>query len=341
MSGVKHSNGHKVEDFLPEPTPPLPGSGLDPATLPFDIEKVAEAVRPLRSSVPAECHSAATLGTEREGNAVLISDDGLLLTIGYLIVEATDVVIGGPDGKKIHAQPVGYDHDTGFGLVRALEVPDIEAIPIAKSTDGILPESRAIVCAHGGVSRALDAQVVDRRLFAGSWEYMIDSAIFTAPLHPSWSGAALVDADTGALAGIGSLFVQGPAGDNDEEQQGNMFVPIDLLAPIYESLVTTGRRSDAPRPWLGMHTTEALGHLIVASVFDGGPADKAGILPGDIIEGIEDEAVDTLEDLYRRLWAAGEAGVSIKLDVIRDGTGMDIFVRSGNRREFYRQPQRH
>jgi S1-C subfamily serine protease len=340
MAGVKHSNGHRLEGILPLAQPPSPGPHPTEEDVGFDLEAALAAVRPLRSTVPPDCHSAATLGTEREGSAVLIDKSGLLLTIGYLIVEATDVVIGGPDGKPMAAQAAGYDHETGFGLVRTVEPFDLEPLKIAPSVDHIERDTPVVVAAHGGAEQSLLGQVADRRVFAGSWEYMLDSAIFTYPLHPHWSGGALIDQSNGSLVGIGSLFVQGVGGSGGDEQ-GNMFVPIDLLAPIYSDLVQMGRYSRPPRPWLGMHATEALDSLVVAGVFDGGPADTAGIRPGDLLEMIEDETVTTLEALYRRMWSVGDAGADVKLSIIRGSRGMDIFVRSADRRDFYKIPRRH
>ena len=340
INGVKHSNGHKIEGVIPSNEPTIPGSTIEASKVKFDLEAVLSAVRPLRSVVPADAHSAATLGTEREGNAVLIDESGLFLTIGYLVVEATDVFIGGSDGTTINAHPVGYDHETGFGLIRSVEMPAFPPIKVGDDSNKLVKGSRAIVASNGGTRSALDAHVVDRRLFTGSWEYMVESAIFTAPLHPSWSGAALIDPENGSLCGIGSLFIQGPSGEN-EDQQGNMFVPIELLSPIIDDLLKIGRRAGPARPWLGMHASEALGHLVVGSIFERGPAANAGVQPGDVLEQVEDKPVESLEEFYRELWSAGEAGTSIKLGIIRGSASMDIFVRSGDRREYYKQPRRH
>ena len=340
MTGVKRSNGHRLEGVLPIAEPPMSGPCPTEDDVGFDLDVVLAAVRPLRSSVPADCHSAATLGMEREGSAILIDRSGLLLTIGYLIVEATDVTIGGPDGEPIAAQAAGYDHETGFGLVRTVEPFDLEPLAIAPNLDWLVRDSQVVVAAHGGTGRSLLGNVADRREFAGSWEYMLDSAIFTYPLHPNWSGGALINPTDGTLVGIGSLFVQGVGGSGGEEQ-GNMFVPIDLLAPIYDDLVQIGRSSQAARPWLGMHTTEALGHLVVAGVFDGGPADSAGIRPGDLIDRVEDEEVETLPQMYHRIWGVGRAGADVKIGVVRGSRGLDVFIRTADRRDFYKLPRRH
>jgi S1-C subfamily serine protease len=340
MSGVKKANGHRLDGILPIAEPPMPGPHPTNDDVGFDVDAVLAAVRPLRSSVPPDCHSAATLGTEREGSAVLIDESGLLLTIGYLIVEASDVLIGGADARPMVAQAVGYDHETGFGLVRTVEPLDVQPLQMARTLDRVARDTPVVVASHGGATQSLLAKVADRRVFAGSWEYMLESAIFTCPLHPHWSGGALIDCTDGTLLGIGSLFVQGVGGAGGEVQ-GNMFVPIDTLAPIYDDLVKVGRSTKTPRPWLGMHTTEALGHLVVAGTFDGGPAESAGIRVGDLIDRVEDTKVDTLEDMYRKMWSVGGAGADVKFSVIRGSRGLDIFVRSGDRRDFYMTPRRH
>jgi S1-C subfamily serine protease len=318
----------------------MPGPQPTDDDVAFDLEVGLAAVRSLRSKIPADAHSARNLGTEREGNAVLIDADGTLVTIGYLITEATDIAIGGPDGEEVPAQVVGYDHRTGFGLVRTVEPLDLTPLPIASNVDNILADDQIVIAASGGIPSAILGQVVDRREFAGSWEYLVNSAIFTSPLHPRWSGGALIDPRSGSLVGIGSLFVQDPGG-NSSESQGNMFVPIDLLPPIYQELVDTGRAQKNAKPWLGMQTTEALGHLVVSGVHDGGPADKADVQVGDIIEEIETQSVENLPDMYRKIWAAGGAGADVSICVVRGSRQIDIVIRSGDRHDYLKVPRRH
>ncbi len=341
MSGIEHANGHRANGLMSllQPTP-LSGTRPRPEDYPFDLRAVLSAVRPLRSLVPPEAYSAASLGTEREGNAILIDEDGLLLTIGYLIVEATDVLVSDDKGHPIPAQVVGYDHDTGFGLLRAVSDLGIAPLELASSASTLREGDNAVVAAQGGVDQALAAIVASRREFAGSWEYLLDRAIFTQPLHPNWSGAALLGAKDGRLLGVGSLFVQ-EAAEGHSPVPGNMFVPIDLLTPILDDLITMGRRNAPPRPWLGMHTTEALGHLLVAGVRDGGPAERAGIEPGDLIRAVEGEEIESLAEMYRTIWAAGSAGAAIRLSVQRAAEAIELVVRSGDRRDHYKMPRRH
>ncbi len=341
MSGIDHANGHRADGLMSmlQPTP-LQGPRPKPEDYPFDLRTVLSAVRPLQSAVPPDAYSASTLGTEREGNAILIDEDGLLLTIGYLIVEAADVLVSDDTGTPIPAQVVGYDHDTGFGLLRAVSTLGIEPIELASSAASLREGDKAIVASQGGLEQALEAHVASRREFAGSWEYLLDEAIFTMPLHPCWSGAALLGVEDGRLLGVGSLFVQ-EAAEGRTPVPGNMFVPIDLLTPILDDLITHGRRNAPPRPWLGMHTTEALGHLLVAGVRDGGPAERAGIEPGDLVHAVEGETVETLAEMYRTMWSAGSAGASIRLSVQRDAEAMEIVVRSGDRRDHYKMQRSH
>ena len=340
MTEVTRANGHRLDGILPLGEPPMPGPQPTDDDVAFDLEVGLSAVRSLRSKIPADAHSARNLGTEREGNAVLIDTDGTLVTIGYLITEATDIEIGGPNGDEVPAQVVGYDHRTGFGLVRTVKPLDLTPLPIASNVDNILTDDQVVVAASGGIPSAILGHVVDRREFAGSWEYLLDYAIFTAPLHPRWSGGALIDPRSGSLVGIGSLFVQDPGG-NSSESQGNMFVPIDLLPPIYQELVDTGRAQKNAKPWLGMQTTEALGHLVISGVHDGGPADQADLQVGDIIEEIESQAVESLSDMYRKIWSAGGAGADVSISVVRGSRQIDVVIRSGDRHDYLKVQRRH
>ena len=337
MSGVKKANGHRLDGVLPIAQTPMPGPHPTQEDVGFDLEPTLAAIRPLRSSVPPDCHSAATLGTEREGSAILLDETGIFLTIGYLIVEATDVLIGGTDGDPIDAQCIGYDHETGFGLVRTVEPLDIPPIKIAPNIATVQRDSPVVVISHGGVEQSLLGNVADRRLFAGSWEYMLESAIFTYPLHPHWSGGAVVDREEGHLVGVGSLFVQGVGGSGGEDQ-GNMFVPIDELKPILADLLRYGRRAGPRRPWIGAHTYEENGRIFVSRISKNGPADKAGLTAGDLILGVNGSLIQNQEDFYRKLWHSGKPGKIIKLKILPKRMNkikiQELNILSGDRSEW-------
>jgi len=303
----------------------LPATAAEAPT----VEAVLGAVVALRAEIPAGARTAETLGPERDGHGVVIDADGLVLTIGYLILEAESVTVSAADGAPVPARILAYDHATGFGLLRAEQKLGVQPMALAKSAaaeDGDL----VIVAGAGGPGSAIQARIVSRRGFTGYWEYMLDEAIFTMPPHPVFGGAALIDAG-GRLLGIGSLFVNDAAGPG-EFSPGNMFVPIDLLKPILADLIADGRSAAPPRPWLGMITHEAPGGLFVARASHDGPAQLAGILPGSLVLALQGKPIRSQEDFYRRLWAAGAPGVTVRLTLI-DPTGEpgEIDVVTGDR----------
>src|SRR5258707_5885313 len=248
----------------------------------LDLETINQAVSKLRADMPEDAFPAGILGSQRVGNGVIIDSAGLVLTIGYLMTEATDVWLTRADGREIAAHPLAYDQVTGFGLVLPLQKLDAPAIPLGSSAQ-LRAGSEVHVLSAKEFAPAQTARVLARREFAGAWEYLLDEAIFTTPAHPHWSGAALVD-NTGALVGLGSLLVREVI--EGEETNANMFVPIDLLKPILQSLKSTGRADRQPRPWLGVYAVEVAGRVYVTGVVEGGPAQSADIREGDVISEV-------------------------------------------------------
>jgi len=311
-------------------------SQLQPAQseLSFDLKSALDAVVALRAEVPDDAFTASILGTERLGNGVVIRDDGLVLTIGYLITEATSVWLTGNDGTVLQGYPLAYDFATGFGLVQPLGRASWPVIRRG-SADAVAQEDDVIVIGHGGRAHALKATLFAKREFAGYWEYLLDEALFTTPPHPEWSGTALLDED-GQLIGIGSLLLQEKSGD--ETVDGNMFVPVDLLEPIIDDLLRTGRAAGPRRPWLGMYIADTQGRLVVNGVATGGPAERAGVTAGDLIVAVAGERVTSLAELFRQIWAQGPAGTEIALTLARSGTPLHLRVRSTDRDELLKKP---
>ena len=294
---------------------------------------VLNAVVQVRAEIPADARSARFLGTEREGNGVVIDDNGLVLTIGYLILEAMAATVVDSRGHEVPAEILAYDYDTGFGLLRGLGA--IEAVPIRLGdSDAVTAGAPQLAVGFGGLDGMVAPRVAARREFAGYWEYLLDDAIFTAPPHPSWAGAALVGAD-GRLVGIGSLLVQDAAGP-DTAVPGNMFVPINLLKPILGDLIALGQDSAAPRPWLGMFTDQQDEGVVVITVIPDGPAEAAGVREGDRIVSVAGEMISTMAQLFRKVWSLGSAGVEIPLTVASGGEMRGLRVRSIDRTRFLR-----
>jgi S1-C subfamily serine protease len=284
----------------------------------------------LRANAPKDARSANSLGEHREGSGIVIDNSGLILTIGYLILEADGIEVVPADGKAIPATVVGYDHATGFGLVRASLPLSIKPIELGESD--ALPEREPVLIA--GFDGVAPAFVVSKRQFAGFWEYLLDKAIFTAPATVNWSGAALIGRD-GKLYGVGSLVVT-DAIKPQTYSPGNMFVPIDLLKPILGDLIGSGRVTGPARPWIGVNTQEIQGHLVVTRVTREGPAEKGGLKQGDIILRIGADTINGQVDFYRKLWAAGPAGTDIALSVLQGAQMKDVLIHSIDRTQHLR-----
>lgn len=293
-----------------------------------------ESVVRVTAQVSRDSASAAGLGTHREGNGVVIDGRGLVLTIGYLILEANEVKVQTADGKSVPAEIVGYDYDSGFGLVRALSPLAVQPMRLGDSS-AIKVRDRVLVAGAGGRGATIGALLVSRRTFAGYWEYLIDDALFTSPPHRDWGGAALIN-ERGELIGIGSLFVR-DAAPGEATIPGNMFVPINLLKPIMADMLTNGRGGGPSRPWLGINSQEVQQMVVVTSLSARGPAAKSGIQPGDIIVSVGQKLVKNQVDFYRALWGQGDAGTQVPLRVMRDGKMMDFKVQSGSRYDVLKQ----
>ncbi len=310
-----------------------------PAPAPHDagyqrLVEAAKAVVGVKVSALADARSNDTLGRVRNGSGVVIRKDGLILTIGYLVVEADQVQVTDAAGKTVPATVVAQDDATGFGLIRPLAPLDVKPIRIGSSAP--LAKLDRLMIVSGGDTQAISiATVVARRQFAGYWEYLIDGAIFTSPPRLDHSGAALIDKE-GRLVGIGSLFVM-DALQSGERLPGNMFVPIDLLKPVLDELVRTGDQSASRRPWLGVDSLEEDGRVKVMQVSAEGPAAKAGIKASDIILSVDGEPVDNLTHFYRKLWNAGPPGTDVRLTVLQGPAVHEVVVRSIDRRDFLRR----
>jgi S1-C subfamily serine protease len=294
-------------------------------------EELFSAIVQLRTYINPDGRTVKGLGQQRAGSGIVIDDKGLILTIGYLMVEAHTAEVITNDGRKVAADVVGYDHDTGFGLLRAVEPLKIKPLALGKSAD-LKERDQVLAASFGGRAGIAPAYVVARREFAGAWEYLIDRAIFTAPAHSEWSGAALITRD-GKLVGVGALVVGDVTGKGNGIP-GNMYVPIDLLPPILADLLSSGRVAGPGRPWLGLNAEEVRGRVFVRRVTAGGPADTAGVHSGDIVVGVNGQAPTSLADFYRKVWAQGGAGARIKLDLLQNAGITRVEVKSINRLDY-------
>jgi S1-C subfamily serine protease len=303
---------------------------------PYDLERALSSVVGLHSIIPPDGFTAETLGVERAGNGVLI-DDGLVLTIGYLITEAATVWLHLGEGRVVEGHALGFDQETGFGLVQALGKTDLPALPIGSSRAVEIGE-RVVIGGAGGRTRSLAGRIAAKQEFAGYWEYVLDEAIFTSPAHPNWGGTALIS-PKGELIGIGSLQLE--RAHEGKNEHLNMVVPIDLLKPILDDLRKFGRVNKPARPWLGLYSTEIEDKIVAVGVAPKGPAARAELKTGDVILAVKGETVSTLAGFYRKVWALGQAGVEVPLTLYREGVTFDVRVNSSDRQKFLKTPRMH
>jgi len=302
----------------------------------FDLDHALDAVVLLRAEIPEDAFTASILGTERAGNGVVIGEN-LVLTIGYLITEASVIWLTTNKGAVAGGTVLAYDQATGFGLVQPLGKLGVK--PIERGSAGPIRVGENVVLAgHGGRAHALKATVFAKREFAGYWEYVLDEALFTAPAHPQWGGSALIGPD-GRLAAIGSLLVQEKI--DAGTIQGNMLVPIDLLEPILDPMLKAGRSGRASRPWLGMYTTDAGERLVIAGLAPGGPAERAGAKVGDAVLEVAGQKPRSLADLWRKVWDLGPPGAVVSLKVSRNGKSSEVRITSADRNDFLKKPHLH
>jgi serine protease Do len=295
-------------------------------------EETLSAVVGVSAKIQPNARSAETLGLERRGTAVMVRE-GYALTIGYLVIEAEAIQVTDGDGRTVPATLAGYDHASGFALLKVVGNLTAKALPLGDSAALAEREPAMAVTASSRDSPTL-VYVVSRRPFSGNWEYLLDSAIYPYPPVMDWSGAPLIGAK-GELLGIGSLIVP-DAGGPGTQSPGNLFVPVDLLRPILDDLIAKGRRNGPARPWLGVSTDEVRGRLFVGRVSPEGPAARAGLKSGDIVLAVGGEEVTTLAEFYRKIWGRGAAGAAVPLRVLQGARVNDVTVRSIDRVEYFR-----
>ena len=298
------------------------------------IEQFYESIVSVRSIVPSEARTAASLGVEREGNGVAI-DEKHILTIGYIVIESESIEIGLPDGRRLPAKLVGYDHTTGFGIIKSIVPLKMPSLKLGDS-DNIDSEQDLLILPSPNRGAGSIVRSVSRRPFTGWWEYFVENPIYTTPSNGLWAGAPILN-NNGEILGIGSLFVSESV--PGVPSPGNMSVPINILKPILEDLISSGRRRSIIQPYLGISSDDSNDRIIVTRVSDGGPAFEAGIRPQDVIMTINGSQVSNLESFYQEIWKSGEAGVTIKLTVLRKGEIMNFNVKTVDRMDYFVKPQ--
>jgi S1-C subfamily serine protease len=308
-----------------------------PSDYDYDLPRALSAVVGVRAIVPEDASTADTLGTERLGHGVII-ENGLVLTIGYLVTEAETIWLKLFDGRSVAGHVLAFDQETGFGLIQPLTKLDLPHLSFGQSGKTQAGD-KVVVAGAGGRAHAVAARIVSKQEFAGYWEYFLDEAIFTAPFHPNWGGTGMIGA-TGELLGIGSLQLE-RSREGAKAEPINMIVPIDILKPVLEDLTKFGRANRPVRPWLGLYSTEIDDHIVVAGVAKRGPARRAELKIGDVVLAVDNQEIRDLAGFYQQIWSLGSAGVNVPLTIHREGDTFDVTIKSGERTQFLKQPNLH
>ena len=309
----------------------------NPEKLLFNLDSAINSVVKVRTSIPAAAFTADVLGTERIGSGVLINNSGLILTVGYLVTEAETVWLTTNLNQSIPGHVVAYDQSSGLGLVQALGSLDIDASEL-DSSDLVTVNDDIFFISYGGIEHSLCSKISRIDEFAGYWEYLLEAAIYTSPPHPQWGGAAVFN-KKGHIIGIGSLFLQEIF--EGQNLQGNLAIPTSILKSIMGDMLEFGRSSAPARPWLGMYAVESEKTLTVNSLARYGPAELAGVLQGDKVVGVGEESVSTLANFFRSVWTLGAAGVSVPININRNGNKLQLVINSIDRNDFLLKPQTH
>ena len=294
----------------------------------IEAKDILKAVVKVRAKIPDSAITASLLGTEREGNGILIDSNGFVLTIGYLILESDTVEVTDSEGQVLEAKYIGYDYDTGFGLIQAEKLLGVAPLKLGSARE-LKQGDPALVAGHKGAEEVVGVRIVHRGEFVGYWEYLLENAIYTTPPFQNYGGAALIGPE-GSLLGVGSIFTR-IAVSGFGAVPANMFVPVDLLKPILKDLMTTGRSRQPQKPWLGVYTEEAHGRLFITRLTAGGPGEKSKLQAGDIILKVNQQPVSGQADFYRKVWALGNAGVEVPISILRETEIKDITLSSIDR----------
>jgi serine protease Do len=300
-----------------------------------DVKRIYQSVVKIDSIVPADARTANSLGTIRGGNGIVI-DDKHILTIGYIVVEAETITITLPNGGVVPAELAGYDHTTGFGILKTILPSKLTPLQIGNS-DKLNKEDLLYVLPYLTEGAPSAVKMVSRRSFTGWWEYFLDKPIYTHPMNTSFAGSALIN-EFGELLGIGSLYVSDAAAEG-VPMPGNLFVPINDLKPILNDLIVHGKRTADVKPYMGLTSNDDTGKVMVTRVNDDGPAAKAGFKENDIILRVNKINIQDTEKFYKIVWSQGGPGTLLDFEIERNNQIISLKLTTMDRNDFFVKPK--
>ncbi|MFQ5684213.1 MAG: S1C family serine protease [Candidatus Binatia bacterium] len=292
------------------------------------IHAVLPATVDLRVTIPESHPSTRNLGSERMGSGTLVDPEGYILTVHYVTSGADSITVTLADGNQFPGELAAQDSETGLALVKIpsrglsfLRPAPPEALSLGQPT---------LLAASSGEAkrRVSGGYVTSLACYDGHWEYLLEKTIRLNAVNPGFGGGTVTDFK-GRLLGVVSLNL-------NEIAKFTMAIPIEYYTQNEQELKKYGRvRSRPRRPWFGFYPQTLAGHIVIAGVTPGGPAETSGLREGDIIVGVEKKEIRSRPDLYREIWKK-KPGERISFRILREEESLNLEVVGGDRSEFYR-----
>jgi len=277
------------------------------------LQKTLRSTVGVHSHVPSTHVSTAIgLGTDRRGTGTIVSPDGLILTVHYLLLGAKNVIVTLAGGDQFEAKIIGKDYSTGLGLLK-IDAGALPHLNVVSSESCFLGEEVFSVASLGGEKRCADCGVITYLgPFDAVWEFVLERCVSaTAPsLSLGLNGGAIMNRRCEVVAISYLNFA--------DLGRAILGIPGEYFLNVRDELMQHGRRvTVAPRAWLGVLSYTLREHVVIAGVMPGGPGEKAGLQQGDLVLSIDGRDINERRVLYDSL-GNHKPGEQISLKVLRN-----------------------
>ena len=293
------------------------------------VQQTEDSLVRFQAYIPEHCQSSKVLGGIRQGTGMIINSSGYILTVGYLVMEATEIQVIFSDDSVEEAEVVGIDFDSGLGLLRVNSPGVLTPLRLGESSRVTHDQLTLTIGASTGEQSRIvtNGRVFATESFIGYWEYFIKRALYVVPQNPAFGGSPLLNIE-GEVIGVISLQL-------NQHQGMNLAIPIDLFYRIESELIKYGRIvSRPPKTWIGVYHAPYTHGIIIIDVVEGGPAEQAGITKGDVITHINETTITSEEHFLRQLWEI-PIHASFQVTFIRHSTHHSLQLWGIDRHEFY------
>ena len=269
------------------------------------------------------------------GSAVVIDEEGYLVTNYHVVAGATEIRVQMADGRIANPQVVGYDAETDLAVLK-VDLGELTAIPLGRSSELRIGDVVLAIGNPYGLTKTVTQGIVSATgrgsLRLTTFENFIQT---DAAINEGNSGGALINS-AGQLVGINTAILA-----QDSGTEGISFaIPVDLVRGVVDDIKLNGR---VIRGWVGLQPDEltraetaALGldpnvGIILSEVFEGGPAEAAGLMRGDVVLAIDDEPIRSRQQALL-LVAAMTPGDTVDFTAWRDGGRFTASITVAERR---------